>query len=92
MDTNPNEALALTTMDEQEEAPSTARIPLGGLIEEILAMDLPLLDARAKLMAEFDRRYLSRVLAEHGGNVSRAAAASGIARRNFQILRVRRGV
>jgi two-component system response regulator HydG len=38
---------------------------------------------------EFERRYLERVLERHGGSVARAAAASGIARRYFQIIRAR---
>ena len=48
-------------------------------------------EARAHVIAEFERGYVEHVLAKHGGNVSRAAAASGIARRYFQILRTRHG-
>jgi DNA-binding NtrC family response regulator len=58
-------------------------------IEQVLAMDLPLPRAREQIVDAFERRYLERVLARHGGNVGRAAAASGIARRYFQILRAR---
>jgi DNA-binding NtrC family response regulator len=58
-------------------------------MEEILALGLPLTQARETLVAEFERRYVERVLAEHQGNVVRAAAASGIARRYFQILHAR---
>jgi DNA-binding NtrC family response regulator len=57
--------------------------------EEILSLDLPLPRARERLVAEFQRRYVERVLARHSGNVSRAAAASGIARRYFQVLKAR---
>jgi hypothetical protein len=59
------------------------------IIEEILAMDLPLPRARQRIVDEFERRYVQRVLAQHGGNVGSAAAASGIARRYFQLLRAR---
>jgi two-component system, NtrC family, response regulator HydG len=59
------------------------------LIEEVLAMELPLPRARQKIVEEFERRYVQRVLAQHGGNVGGAAAASGIARRYFQLLRAR---
>jgi len=52
-------------------------------------LGLPLTQARETLVAEFERRYVERVLAEHQGNVVRAAAASGIARRYFQILHAR---
>jgi len=61
-------------------------------IEEILGKRLSLLEARQRIVEEFDRAYLSLALTESGGNVTRAAAISGLARRNFQILRTRRGV
>ena len=37
----------------------------------------------------FERRYLDHVLAASGGHVGKAAAAAGIARRYFQVLRSR---
>jgi hypothetical protein len=37
----------------------------------------------------FERRYIEQVLAANGGNVMRAAAASGIGRRYFQRLKAR---
>jgi DNA-binding NtrC family response regulator len=61
----------------------------GDYSEEVLARDLPLALARQRVVEDFERRYVERVLASHGGNVSRAARASGIARRYFQILRVK---
>ncbi|MFO0742021.1 MAG: sigma 54-interacting transcriptional regulator [Labilithrix sp.] len=51
-----------------------------------LEADLPLAAAREKVVKAFERRYIERVLARHGGNVSRAAASSGLARRYFQLL------
>lgn len=59
--------------------------------DAVLAEGLPLIPARQKVVEEFQRRYVERVLAAHGGNVVRAAASSGIARRYFQILRKRSG-
>ena len=59
-------------------------------IERVLSMDLPLPAARAEIVEEFERRYVERVLERHGGNVSRAAAASGIALRYFQLLKAKR--
>jgi two-component system, NtrC family, response regulator HydG len=59
-------------------------------LESVLALDLPLARAREKLLDGFHQRYVDRVIAQHGGNVTRAAAASGIAHRYFQILRARR--
>jgi DNA-binding NtrC family response regulator len=52
-------------------------------------MDLPLVAARQRVIDDFERRYIAHVLGRHGGNVSRAAAASGVARRHFQRLRTR---
>jgi hypothetical protein len=43
------------------------------------------------MVREFEQRYVARVLAQHGGNVTRAAEASGIARRYFNIIRSRLG-
>jgi two-component system, NtrC family, response regulator HydG len=58
-------------------------------IEDVLEQDLPFPRARETLMEEFERRYVERVLAKYQGNVGRAAAASGIARRYFQMIRSR---
>jgi len=60
-------------------------------IERILRLDLPLPRARSLLVEEFQRRYIARVLEQHGGNVAKAARASGLARRYFQLLRARQG-
>jgi two-component system, NtrC family, response regulator HydG len=67
-------------------APASAR---GDTVEAVLALDLPLVRAREKVVEEFERRYVQRILAQHGGNVTSAAAASGIARRYFQLLKAR---
>jgi transcriptional regulator with GAF, ATPase, and Fis domain len=64
----------------------------GTIVERVLADRLPLVQARQRLIEEFDRAYLASTLAAYDGNVTRAAAASGLARRNFQLLRSRRGV
>jgi DNA-binding NtrC family response regulator len=58
-------------------------------LEDVLDAKLPFAAARQRALAVFERRYIERVLAEHKGNVSRAAEASGIARRYFQILRAK---
>jgi DNA-binding NtrC family response regulator len=75
--------------------PLSAREPrelaaIDAWVEAVLDERLPLPMARLKVMDEFDRRYIARVLAEHGGNVAHAAAASGVARRYFQLLRLGR--
>lgn len=66
-----------------------SQAPTRDPFEWVLVKELPLAQARAVLVEEFERRYLERMLERHGGNVRRAAEASGIARRYFQILRAR---
>jgi two-component system response regulator HydG len=58
-------------------------------VGRVLAKELPLVAARQRVIDEFERRYIAHVLARHGGNVSRAAEASGVARRHFQRVRAR---
>ena len=45
--------------------------------------------ARDRVLDEFDERYVAAVLARHGGDVAKAAAASGIGRRYFNKIRFR---
>jgi DNA-binding NtrC family response regulator len=76
-------------------SPDGAGGPVGGgdggarLFERIAAMELSLPEARALVVEEFERFYVARMLAKFGGNVTRAAAASGIARRYFRLLKSR---
>ncbi|WP_394833710.1 sigma 54-interacting transcriptional regulator [Pendulispora rubella] len=82
-----------------ELAPSPASTPepieslegelVRGVLEQILAQNLPFGAARQRVLEAFERRYVERTLAEHGGNVLRAAAASGVARRHFQRVKSR---
>jgi DNA-binding NtrC family response regulator len=67
----------------QESAPSD------NTVTRILAMNLPYIRARQEMLREFEARYVSSQLEQQGGNVSKAAAASGLARRYFQILKSR---
>jgi DNA-binding NtrC family response regulator len=59
-------------------------------IDDILKQKLPFSIAREKALEAFERRYIARILEEHGGNVMRAAAASGIHRRYLQKLKAKR--
>ena len=61
----------------------------GDVVEDVIQKDLPLIQARRQVVEAFEVRYLERVLARHDNNVTKAAAASGIARRYFQRLRAR---
>jgi len=59
------------------------------VVREVIAEDLPYLPARQRVVDDFERRFVEHVLAKHKGNVSKAAAASGIARRYFYTIRAR---
>jgi transcriptional regulator with GAF, ATPase, and Fis domain len=63
----------------------------GDFIDDVVAMQLSLPNARQRVIDELERRYVERVVALHGGNISRAAAASGLAHRYFQKIRARLG-
>jgi DNA-binding NtrC family response regulator len=77
----------------QNSGPSVAEETLRGptdsrdIFEQ--ALELPLGEARQAVVTEFERRYVERMLASHGGNVTRAAESAGVARRYFQILKAR---
>jgi two-component system response regulator HydG len=72
-------------------APTTSRGATGDIIDHVVALGLPIAVARERVVEEFRRRYIEAVLARNGGNVARAAAASGIARRYFQALKAKQG-
>jgi two-component system, NtrC family, response regulator HydG len=59
------------------------------VIERVIALGLPLSRSRELVVDEFERRYVQSVLDRHGGDATKAAQASGIARRYFQLLRAR---
>ncbi len=61
----------------------------GDFMDRIIAEDTPLPRARHEVTLELERRYVKHMLALHNGNVGRAAAASGIGRRYFQMLRAK---
>ena len=49
-------------------------------------MELPFKDAKARLVEDFERRYIVEVLRRYQGNISRAAVHSGIDRRSLHRL------
>jgi DNA-binding NtrC family response regulator len=59
-------------------------------LDRVLARGLVLADAREMVVDEFERRYVEHALQAHGGNVTRAAASAGVARRYFHVLRTKR--
>ncbi|MBS2013427.1 MAG: sigma 54-interacting transcriptional regulator [Deltaproteobacteria bacterium] len=58
-------------------------------IDRFVRMGLPFPQARDRILDEFEQRFVAQVLAQHGGDVAKAAAASGIGRRYFQKLKAR---
>lgn len=56
-------------------------------MKAIVAEGAPYQPSKMKLVREFERIYVASALARHGGNVTAAAAASGLARRYFQVLK-----
>jgi hypothetical protein len=79
--------MSMTTVPTDRPAPES---PTTTLFERVLEKDLPLARARELVVGEFEKAYVERVLAQHGGSVAKAAAASGLARRYFQLLRAKR--
>jgi transcriptional regulator with GAF, ATPase, and Fis domain len=69
--------------------PAAVEATDGDLVDAILGMGLSLVEARQRLVEEFERRYIERALAQHGGSVSKAATSAGIAKRYFQRLKSR---
>jgi DNA-binding NtrC family response regulator len=63
----------------------------GDVVAEVLAMNLGLVESRERVVRDFERRYLRYALERHGGNVTRAAASAGVARRYFHQLLSRQG-
>jgi len=77
--------------EEAETAAPSPMSPAAGedYIDRVIASKAPLPIGRLRVVEEYEKRYIEKVLAAHGGNVSRAAEASGIGRRYFQILKGR---
>jgi two-component system, NtrC family, response regulator HydG len=61
--------------------------PAVDTLQRILDQELPFARARERVYAEFQRMYVERALEAHGGNAAEAAAASGISRRYFDMIR-----
>ncbi len=64
---------------------------VGDVVDQVLELGLPLSQSRDLVVEDFEKRFIDRMLSVHGGDATRAAQASGIARRYFQLLRTRLG-
>jgi transcriptional regulator with GAF, ATPase, and Fis domain len=58
-------------------------------LDGILAANPAFPIARRKVIEEFERRYVTRIVAAHDGNVNQAARASGLAMRYFRLMKAR---
>jgi DNA-binding NtrC family response regulator len=63
-----------------------------GYSPELTTADASYYDARDRLLAKFDRQFLTRVIAHAGGNLSKAARRAGIDRTTFYRLMERHGL
>jgi len=63
-----------------------ARDVFGGLLHDIEQGARPTLD---RALAEFEGRYIERVMLDHGDNISHAAKALGLSRQSLQRKRAR---
>jgi DNA-binding NtrC family response regulator len=83
--------LARMTMGELGPAYRSDEAKQQGLdfLASVIEADLPFPKARERVVSEFERRYVERVLARHNGNVTQAARASGVAHRYFQLVKAR---
>jgi DNA-binding NtrC family response regulator len=61
------------------------------VVDDVIARGLPFPRARQKVLEDFEERYVDAMLKRHDDNISKAAAAAGIARRYFYTIRTRRG-
>src|SRR5690606_2115203 len=64
------------TSDGKASAPTS---PAAATLADVAAWSAPIQPLRVA-RAEFEERYIEQVLREHGGNISRAAAALGLSR------------
>ena len=58
-------------------------------MDGIVSKNLGLAEARDKILREFEKRYVERLLGIHQGDVGKAAAASGIGERYLRVIRAR---
>lgn len=70
-------------------AAAVPHVPEGDLVTASIDEGLSFTDARARVVADFERKYIDELLARHNGNVTHAARASGLAHRYFQLVRAR---
>ena len=70
-------------------APLSTRTGSGDWLDGILENPPAFALAKRKVLDEFERRYVLRILEAHDGNVAQAARASGLALRYFRLVKAR---
>lgn len=83
--------LALTA-DQLAIVATEAVEPAAQPFDDDALMAMPLAEAKHLVAAEFERRYLARVMERAGGSVSEGARLAGIDRTNFRRLLQRHGL
>jgi DNA-binding NtrC family response regulator len=58
-------------------------------IRKVVGQNFPIAEAREQVVREFERQYVASLLAQHGGDFARAAAASGVGERYLRTIRAR---
>lgn len=80
---------AARARSEEDDTPSAGASTGTDSIQRVIDERLPFPKAKEKIVSEFERRYVESLVEMHGGSVQKAAAASGLALRYFQIIRAR---
>src|SRR3569623_881169 len=72
--------------------PSQAATSSDAMLTVPVDGSIPFKHAKQNVISEFERRYISRLLAQHDGNISAAARAAGIDRMSIHKMLHRRGL
>ena len=78
----------IVALGESELLPPLSSVPATTLVTDE-DVDAPFSVARRRAVARFERAYVERLIEKHGGNVSQAARASGLAERYFRLVKAR---
>ena len=72
--------------------PSQTATAADGMMTVPVDVTIPFKNAKQDVISEFERRYISRLLAQHDGNISAAARAAGIDRMSIHKMLHRLGL
>ncbi len=79
--------------EDEASGPSSSATPEDGAgfpsVEQMIKDGVPFPIARRRALDAFEKRYVEKILELHGGSVAKASAASGLARRYFQVVKAR---